>query len=187
MVKQKLIGILIFLCMLVGLTSYRSNVEPVESSAGETTAAVQAEITPARSETAIIEGFGKGAEENLQLALSNCVGWGETAGSSLNTVVAASALMGWANDYSLKDSSDSAIDTMLKTCYNNMNSEEQQNFRANWQSISDAADQILTNYEGIADTVTDAGCEEAVDMIRTNEHSASNWAGLKTGFQKLLA
>lgn len=187
MYKQKILEILIFLCMIVGLTSCRSNVEPVDTTAAETAAVAQAETTPAISETAIIEGFGKGAEENLQLALSNCIGWGETAGSSLNTVTAASALMSWANDYSLKDSSDSAIDTMLKTCYNNLNSEEQQNFRANWQSISDAADQILTNYEAVAGTIADAGCEESVEIIRTNENTASNWAALKTGFQKLLA
>ena len=81
----------------------------------------------------------------------------------------------------------SHIYNTLKTCYNNMNSEEQQNFRQNWQYISDKADQILTDYEAVADTVEDAGCAERVNMIRTNVNSASNWAELKTGFAKLLA
>ena len=187
MYKQRFVGILIFLCMIVGLSSCRSNVEPMDPSETSGSAAVTSETAAPISETEIIEGFGKGAEENLQIALSNCVGWGDSVGSSLQTFVAASMLMNWGNDYSLKDSSDSAVDTMLKTCYNNMNSEEQQNFRANWQSISDTADKLLTNYEGVADLVEDAGCGETVEMIRTNENSAANWAALKTGFQKLLA
>ena len=188
MFGQRFIGILVFLCLIVALSSCGSNAELEKPSAAES--AQQTAQQPegaAESEPVDLSGFGENAEENLQVALANCIGWGGTAGSSLSAVNAASMLMSWANDNSLKDSNNAAVEAILKTCYNNMNSEEQQNFRQNWQYISDKADQILTDYDAVADTVEDAGCAERVNMIRTNVNSASNWAELKTGFAKLLA
>ena len=54
-----------------------------------------------------------------------------------------------------------------------MNSEEQQNFRQNWQYISDKADQILTDYEAVADTVEDAGWGREIAI----DHSVLNRTG----------
>ena len=188
MLRQRIIGILVFLCLIVALSSCGSNAELEKPSAAESVQqTAQQPESATESEPVDLSGFGENAEENLQVALANCIGWGGTAGSSLSAVNAASMLMSWANDNSLKDSNNAAVEAILKTCYNNMNSEEQQNFRQNWQYISDKADQILTDYEAVADTVEDAGCAERVNMIRTNVNSASNWAELKTGFAKLLA
>lgn len=187
MLGQRFIGILVFLCLIVALSSCGSNTDLEKPSAAESAQQTAQQPKSVEDSASVdLSGFGENAEENLQVALANCIGWGGTAGSSLSAVNAASALMAWANDNSLKDSNNLAVEAMLKTCYNNMNSEEQQNFRQNWQSISDTSDQILTDYEAVADTVEDAGCAERVEMIRTNVNSASNWAELKTGFTKLL-
>lgn len=192
--KQRIIGILIFLCLIVGLSSCRSTSDAPVASNTIVEAAEQEDqhmegIEEGEPSSAVSEipGFGKDAEQNMQIALANCVGWGATAGSSMDAVIAACTLMSWANDNSLKDSSATAVDTMLKTCYNNLNLEEQKNFKSNWTTISDTADVILTDYEAIAETVKDSGSSENVEMIRTNVNSASNWAELKTGFNRLLS
>lgn len=189
MLKQRFIGILVFLCLIVALSSCGSSADLGKSADAQETAKQEAPAAEEAVEGAPVDlsGFGKDAEENLQVALSNCIGWGDTAGSSMDAVAAACALMSWANDNSLKDSASTAVEAMLKTCYNNLNSEEQQNFRQNWQTVSDTADVILTDYEAVSGTVEDAGCADSVDMIRTNVNSASNWAELKTGFSKLLS
>ena len=188
MLGQRFIGILVFLCLIVALSSCGSNAELEKTSAAESVQQTSQQPEGAAESAPVdLSGFGENAEENLQVALANCIGWGGTAGDSLSAVNAAIMLMSWANDNSLKDSDNAAVEAMLKTRYNNMNSEEQKNFRQNWQTISDTADMILTDYEAVADTVEDAGCAERVNMVRTNVNSASNWAELKTGFTKLLA
>lgn len=187
MLRQRIIGILVFLCLIVALSSCGSSANLEKPSVTEEVPQSSAQPAGTEDSAAVdLSGFGENAEENLQVALANCIGWGGTAGSSLSAVNAASMLMAWANDNSLKDSDNAAVEAMLKTCYNNMNSEEQQNFRQNWQTISDTADMILTDYKAVSDNVEDAGCADRVDMIRKNINSASNWAELKTGFAKLL-
>ena len=186
MLRQRIIGILVFLCLIVALSSCGSSADLEKPSVSEAVQQTAAQPESAEDSAPVdLSGFGENAEENLQVALANCIGWGGTACASLSAVNAASMLMAWSNDNSLKDSNNAAVEAILKTCYNNMNSEEQQNFRQNWQTISDTADTILTDYEAVADTVEDDGCADRVDMIRKNINSASNWAELKTGFVEL--
>lgn len=110
MFGQRFIGILVFLCLIVALSSCGSNAELEKPSVAEPVQqTAQQPEGAAESAPVDLSGFGENAEENLQVVLANCIGWGGTAGSSLSAVNAAIMLMSWANDNSLKDSNNGSV------------------------------------------------------------------------------
>ena len=124
------------------------------------TAAVAEEDDPASrsaADTALKESV-------LAEALIECTGWGQSAGSSLHSASAATKLL-----------------EVLR-----MSSDQKDNLRSNWSSVSYIAGTILEDFDDVSMLLEDAGCLEAAKESAANDKASENWKAAEKAIDKAL-
>lgn len=161
-----------------------SNATPPDSvESGNETAAMG--ITAGK--TAGIGGPGASLKESdLMEALTECTGWGTSAGSSLRAATAAVLLLQWANDTDAGNVDTALLTSTIREKTGELSDTQLQDLKDNWSTISFDADQILNNLEEIRVLTEDAGCAEAAKDAASHKNAAANWKAASQALDNIL-
>jgi hypothetical protein len=141
-----------------------------ESSAQKETAAKSGESSakPEKTEAAV-------DEKGLTQALTSCIGWGGDSGSSLKCAAAAANLVSWASSNpALAVSAGDIYDEFWK----NLDQEQQQTFKENWEYIKSNGDTIFSDFSSIQGTLDDAGVLKKAEKARKRNDARAHWNAL---------
>ena len=137
--------------------------------------------------TAGIGGPGASLKESdLMEALTECTGWGTSAGSSLRAATAAVLLLQWANDTDAGNVDTALLTSTIREKTGELSDTQLQDLKDNWSTISFDADQILNNLEEIRVLTEDAGCAEAAKDAASHKNAAANWKAVSQALDNIL-
>lgn len=137
--------------------------------------------------TAGIGGSGASLKESdLMEALTECTGWGSSAGSSLRAATAAVLLLQWANDTSAGTVDTALLTSTIREKTGELSDTQLQDLKDNWSAISFDADQILNHPDEIRVLTEDAGCAEAAKDAASHKDAAANWKAVSQAFDNIL-
>jgi hypothetical protein len=119
-------------------------------------------------------------------ALTECTGWGTSAGSSLRAATAAVLLLQWANDTDAGNVDTALLTSTIREKTGELSDTQLQDLKDNWSTISFDADQILNNLEEIRVLTEDAGCAEAAKDAASHKNAAANWKAVSQALDNIL-
>lgn len=120
-------------------------------------------------------------ETGFTAALNGCIGWGGDAGSSLKSVIAACGLLDWGEDNSAASVGSDALSAAAGTWLAGLSGDDRSTFADNWSSISDNAQNMLLDPDGMAGLLSDAG-----NPNKHSHYTSGNWTALQTALNDAL-
>lgn len=125
-------------------------------------------------------------ESLLSQALTECVGWGQSAGSSLRAATASVLLLQWANEADAAKADSTLLADTVKAEVKRLSKDQQENLKDNWSTISFDASMVLDSFDEISPILEDAGCAEAAKEISNNKDTLANWEALEHALDAAL-
>lgn len=117
-------------------------------------------------------GLPAAEQEALDEALNACLGWGPgSAGSSLHSVVAAAALLDWAQANGLASGQSGEIEALFADWYDTLDEFDKDTFSETWPLVCDEAALLLEDAAGMAELMETAG----VDPARADGWASESW------------
>ena len=125
-------------------------------------------------------------ESLLGQALTECVGWGQSAGSSLRAATASVLLLQWANEADAAKADSTLLADTVKAEVKRLSKDQLENLKDNWSTISFDASMVLDSFDEISPILEDAGCAEAAKEISNNKDTLANWEALEHALDAAL-
>ena len=163
--------------------------DPADLAAGSSTA----EYSTTAEAIALREGLPErsGADTDLKesvlsQALYACTGWGQSTGSSLHAISAATLLLDWSNSVSAGSTDPALLEDTVRSEIDRLSPVQAQTLRDNWSFIYYDADTILDSFQDVEGLAEDAGCLEDARKVSENKNSRKNWKAVYDAIQKAL-
>ena len=171
-----------------------SNTAGTDSSASITTGNAAAEYSTSAEAIALRDGLPErsGADTDLKesvlsQALYACTGWGQSTGSSLHAISAATLLLDWSNSVSAGSADPALLEDTVRSEIARLSPVQVQTLRDNWSFIYYDADTILDSFKDVESLAEDAGCLEDARKVTENKNSRKNWRAVYDAIEDALA
>ena len=171
-----------------------SNTAGTDSSASITTGNAAAEYSTSAEAIALRDGLPErsGADTDLKesvlsQALYACTGWGQSTGSSLHAISAATLLLDWSNSVSAGSADPALLEDTVRSEIARLSPVQVQTLRDNWSFIYYDADTILDSFKDVESLAEDAGCLEDARKVSENKNSRKNWRAVYDAIEDALA
>ena len=171
-----------------------SNTAGTDSSASITTGNAAAEYSTSAEAIALRDGLPErsGADTDLKesvlsQALYACTGWGQSTGSSLHAISAATLLLDWSNSVSAGSADPALLEDAVRSEIGRLSPVQVQTLRDNWSFIYYDADTILDSFKDVESLAEDAGCLEDARKVSENKNSRKNWRAVYDAIEDALA
>ena len=171
-----------------------SNTAGTDSSASITTGNAAAEYSTSAEAIALRDGLPErsGADTDLKesvlsQALYACTGWGQSTGSSLHAISAATLLLDWSNSVSAGSADHALLEDTVRSEIARLSPVQVQTLRDNWSFIYYDADTILDSFKAVESLAEDAGCLEDARKVSENKNSRKNWRAVYDAIEDALA
>lgn len=187
MIRNRILSLLVCAALLCGVLAGCSTTSNDASSAASpaSSAASSSESIPSSTTQANTGKLNPTLDEdensifsinNTKEAFAPCLGWGPgVSGCSLKSVIAASSLLGWAENGNLAMRSTDAIQDAYTTWFDSLSSDEQDSFADAWPLIKEDANTLLTDKASMEGRISDAG----LNAKKLPGCSKENWAALQ--------
>ncbi|HAL60077.1 MAG TPA: hypothetical protein DCP64_12085, partial [Sarcina sp.] len=126
-------------------------------------------------------------ESVLSQALYACTGWGQSTGSSLHAISAATLLLDWSNSVSAGSADPALLEDTVRSEIARLSPVQVQTLRDNWSFIYYDADTILDSFKDVESLAEDAGCLEDARKVSENKNSRKNWRAVYDAIEDALA
>ena len=126
-------------------------------------------------------------ESVLSQALYACTGWGQSTGSSLHAISAATLLLDWSNSVSAGSADPALLEDAVRSEIGRLSPVQVQTLRDNWSFIYYDADTILDSFKDVESLAEDAGCLEDARKVSENKNSRKNWRAVYDAIEDALA
>ena len=171
-----------------------SNTAGTDSSASMTTGNAAAEYSTSAEAIALRDGLPErsGADTDLKesvlsQALYACTGWGQSTGSSLHAISAATLLLDWSNSVSAGSADPALLEDAVRSEIGRLSPVQVQSLRDNWSFIYYDADTILDSFKDVESLAEDAGCLEDARKVSEDKNSRKNWRAVYDAIADALA
>lgn len=171
-----------------------SNTAGTDSSASITTGNAAAEYSTSAEAIALRDGLPErsGADTDLKesvlsQALYACTGWGQSTGSSLHAISAATLLLDWSNSVSAGSADPALLEDTVRSEIARLSPVQVQTLRDNWSFIYYDADTILDSFKDVESLAEDAGCLEDARKVSEDKNSRKNWRAVYDAIEDALA
>ena len=171
-----------------------SNTAGTNSSASMMTGNAAAEYSTSAEAIALRDGLPErsGADTDLKesvlsQALYACTGWGQSTGSSLHAISAATLLLDWSNSVSAGSADPALLEDTVRSEIARLSPVQVQTLRDNWSFIYYDADTILDSFKDVESLAEDAGCLEDARKVSENKNSRKNWRAVYDAIEDALA
>lgn len=171
-----------------------SSTAGTDSSASITTGNAAAEYSTSAEAIALRDGLPErsGADTDLKesvlsQALYACTGWGQSTGSSLHAISAATLLLDWSNSVSAGSADPALLEDTVRSEIARLSPVQVQTLRDNWSFIYYDADTILDSFKDVESLAEDAGCLEDARKVSENKNSRKNWRAVYDAIEDALA
>ena len=171
-----------------------SNTAGTDSSASITTGNAAAEYSTSAEAIALRDGLPErsGADTDLKesvlsQALYACTGWGQSTGSSLHAISAATLLLDWSNSVSAGSADPALLEDTVRSEIVRLSPVQVQTLRDNWSFIYYDADTILDSFKDVESLAEDAGCLEDARKVSEDKSSRKNWRAVYDAIEDALA
>lgn len=171
-----------------------SSTAGTDSSASITTGNAAAEYSTSAEAIALRDGLPErsGADTDLKesvlsQALYACTGWGQSTGSSLHAISAATLLLDWSNSVSAGSADHALLEDTVRSEIARLSPVQVQTLRDNWSFIYYDADTILDSFKDVESLAEDAGCLEDARKVSENKNSRKNWRAVYDAIEDALA
>lgn len=171
-----------------------SNTAGTDSSASITTGNATAEHSTSAEAIALRDGLPErsGADTDLKesvlsQALYACTGWGQSTGSSLHAISAATLLLDWSNSVNAGSADPALLEDAVRSEIGRLSPVQVQTLRDNWSFIYYDADTILDSFKDVESLAEDAGCLEDARKVSENKNSRKNWRAVYDAIEDALA
>lgn len=114
-------------------------------------------------------------ESVLSQALYACTGWGQSTGSSLHAIQAATLLLDWSNSVGAGSVDSALLGDTVRSEVSRLSPIQTETLKNNWSFIYYDADTILDSFEDVESLAEDAGCLEDARKASENKNSRKNW------------
>ena len=165
-----------------------------DSSASMMTGNAAAEYSTSAEAIALRDGLPErsGADTDLKesvlsQALYACTGWGQSTGSSLHAISAATLLLDWSNSVSAGSADPALLEDTVRSEIARLSPVQVQTLRDNWSFIYYDADTILDSFKDVESLAEDAGCLEDARKVSENKNSRKNWRAVYDAIEDALA
>ena len=171
-----------------------SSTAGTDSSASITTGNAAAEYSTSAEAIALRDGLPErsGADTDLKesvlsQALYACTGWGQSTGSSLHAISAATLLLDWSNSVSAGSADPALLEDTVRSEIARLSPVQVQTLRDNWSFIYYDADTILDSFKDVESLAEDAGCLEDARKVSENKNSRKRWRAVYDAIEDALA
>ena len=171
-----------------------SNTAGTNSSASMMTGNAAAEYSTSAEAIALRDGLPErsGADTDLKesvlsQALYACTGWGQSTGSSLHAISAATLLLDWSNSVSAGSADPALLEDTVRSEIARLSPVQVQTLRDNWSFIYYDADTILDSFKDVESLAEDAGCLEDARKVSEDKNSRKNWRAVYDAIEDALA
>ena len=171
-----------------------SSTAGTDSSASMMTGNAAAEYSTSAEAIALRDGLPErsGADTDLKesvlsQALYACTGWGQSTGSSLHAISAATLLLDWSNSVSAGSADPALLEDTVRSEIARLSPVQVQTLRDNWSFIYYDADTILDSFKDVESLAEDAGCLEDARKVSENKNSRKNWRAVYDAIEDALA
>ena len=171
-----------------------SSTAGTDSSASITTGNAAAEYSTSAEAIALRDGLPErsGADTDLKesvlsQALYACTGWGQSTGSSLHAISAATLLLDWSNSVSAGSADPALLEDTVRSEIARLSPVQVQTLRDNWSFIYYDADTILDSFKDVESLAEDAGCLEDARKVSENKNSRKIWRAVYDAIEDALA
>ena len=165
-----------------------------DSSASMITGNAAAEYSTSAEAIALRDGLPErsGADTDLKesvlsQALYSCTGWGQSTGSSLHAISAATLLLDWSNSVSAGSADPALLEDTVRSEIGRLSPVQVQTLRDNWSFIYYDADTILDSFKDVESLAEDAGCLDDARKVSENKNSRKNWRAVYDAIEEALA
>lgn len=171
-----------------------SSTAGTDNSASMITGNTAAEYSTSAEAIALRDGLPErsGADTDLKesvlsQALYACTGWGQSTGSSLHAISAATLLLDWSNSVSAGSADPALLEDAVRSEIGRLSPVQVQTLRDNWSFIYYDADTILDSFKDVESLAEDAGCLEDARKVSENKNSRKNWRAVYDAIEDALA
>ena len=171
-----------------------SNTAGTDNSASMMTGNAAAEYSTSAEAIALRDGLPErsGADTDLKesvlsQALYACTGWGQSTGSSLHAISAATLLLDWSNSVSAGSADPALLEDTVRSEIARLSPVQVQTLRDYWSFIYYDADTILDSFKDVESLAEDAGCLEDARKVSENKNSRKNWRAVYDAIEDALA
>ena len=171
-----------------------SSTAGTNSSASMMTGNAAAEYSTSAEAIALRDGLPErsGADTDLKesvlsQALYACTGWGQSTGSSLHAISAATLLLDWSNSVSAGSADPALLEDAVRSEIGRLSPVQVQTLRDNWSFIYYDADTILDSFKDVESLAEDAGCLEDARKVSEDKNSRKNWRAVYDAIEDALA
>ena len=171
-----------------------SSTAGTDNSASMMTGNAAAEYSTSAEAIALRDGLPErsGADTDLKesvlsQALYACTGWGQSTGSSLHAISAATLLLDWSNSVSAGSADPALLEDTVRSEIARLSPVQVQTLRDNWSFIYYDADTILDSFKDVESLAEDAGCLEDARKVSENKNSRKNWRAVYDAIEDALA
>lgn len=165
-----------------------------DSSASMITGNAAAEYSTSAEAIALRDGLPErsGADTDLKesvlsQALYACTGWGQSTGSSLHAISAATLLLDWSNSVNAGSADPALLEDTVRSEIGRLSPVQVQTLRDNWSFIYYDADTILDSFKDVESLAEDAGCLDNARKVSENKNSRKNWRAVYDAIEDALA
>ena len=165
-----------------------------DSSASVITGNAAAEYSTSAEAIALRDGLPErsGADTDLKesvlsQALYSCTGWGQSTGSSLHAISAATLLLDWSNSVNAGSADPALLEDTVRSEIGRLSPVQVQTLRDNWSFIYYDADTILDSFKDVESLAEDAGCLDNARKVSENKNSRKNWRAVYDAIEDALA
>ena len=165
-----------------------------DSSASMITGNAAAEYSTSAEAIALRDGLPErsGADTDLKesvlsQALYSCTGWGQSTGSSLHAISAATLLLDWSNSVNAGSADPALLEDTVRSEIGRLSPVQVQTLRDNWSFIYYDADTILDSFKDVESLAEDAGCLDNARKVSENKNSRKNWRAVYDAIEDALA
>ena len=165
-----------------------------EYSASAATGSAAAEFSTSAEAIALRDGVPErsGADTDLKesvlsQALYACTGWGQSTGSSLHAISAATLLLEWSNSVSAGSVDSALLADTVRSEVSRLSPVQAETLRNNWSFIYYDADTILDSFKDVESLAEDAGCLEDARKASENKNSRKNWKAVYDAIDEAIA
>ena len=171
-----------------------SSTAGTDSSASVITGNAAAEYSTSAEAIALRDGLPErsGADTDLKesvlsQALYACTGWGQSTGSSLHAISAATLLLDWSNSVNAGSADPALLEDTVRSEIGRLSPVQVQTLRDNWSFIYYDADTILDSFKDVESLAEDAGCLDNARKVSENKNSRKNWRAVYDAIEDALA
>ena len=171
-----------------------SSTAGTDNSASMMTGNAAAEYSTSAEAIALRDGLPErsGADTDLKesvlsQALYACTGWGQSTGSSLHAISAATLLLDWSNSVSAGSADPALLEDTVRSEIARLSPVQVQTLRDNWSFIYYDADTILDSFKDVESLAEDAGCLEDARKVSENKNSRKIWSAVYDAIEDALA